>query len=43
MVVELPRISRIKFGEMFFIGNDKSKGSGLGLFITKKAVEALKR
>ena len=31
-----------KIWEMFYIGNDLSKGNGLGLFITKKAVEALR-
>ena len=30
-----------KIWEMFFIGSDLSKGNGLGLFISKKSVEAL--
>jgi len=30
-----------KIWDMFFIGSDSSKGNGLGLFISKKAVEAL--
>lgn len=30
-----------KIWDMFFVGNELSKGNGLGLYITKKAVESL--
>lgn len=30
-----------KIWDMFFIGNESSKGNGLGLYITKKAVDSL--
>ena len=30
-----------KMWDMFFIGNDVSKGNGLGLFISKKAIDSL--
>ena len=26
---------------MFFVGNDQSKGNGLGLYIARKAIDAL--
>ena len=32
---------RKKMWDMFFIGSDLSKGNGLGLYVTKKAVESL--
>jgi K+-sensing histidine kinase KdpD len=33
--------SKIKFFDMFYRGSEKSKGSGLGLYAAKKALEKL--
>ena len=32
---------RDKIWDMFFVGHEQSKGNGLGLYITRKAVKAL--
>jgi signal transduction histidine kinase len=33
---------RTRIWDMFFVGNERSKGNGLGLYLTRKSVEALK-